>query len=61
MLSNVIDHLYKTSEIEVVPATMDNIKELGFKYSTISATSISAFDIPLYEKKYEYFRETDEK
>lgn len=61
MLSNVIDHLYKTSEIEVVPATMDNIKELGFKYSTISGTSISVFDIPLYEKKYEYFRETDEK
>ncbi|MEJ3572016.1 DNA-directed RNA polymerase subunit beta' [Ureaplasma urealyticum] len=59
-LSTVIDYLYKVSEIEVVPQTMDKIKALGFKYSMISATSISAFDIPSYDQKYEYFKETDE-
>ncbi|WP_031488915.1 DNA-directed RNA polymerase subunit beta' [Ureaplasma canigenitalium] len=60
-LSNVIDFLYRTCPIEVVPETMDKIKSLGFEYSMISATSISAFDIPSYDKKYDYFKETDEK
>ncbi|MCV3753852.1 DNA-directed RNA polymerase subunit beta' [Ureaplasma zalophigenitalium] len=58
-LSSVIDRLYKKYELEFVPQTMDKIKALGFKYSMISATSISAFDIPSYDKKYEYFKETD--
>lgn len=60
-LSEVIDHLYKEYELSVVPETMDKIKDLGFEYSMISATSISAFDIPSYDKKYEYIKETKER
>ena len=60
VLSLIIDILYKNYPIEVVPATMDKIKHLGFHYSMISATTISAFDVPRYDKKYEYFKEGDE-
>ncbi len=58
-LSFIIDYLYKNYPLEIVPKTMDEIKNLGFKYSTISSTTISAFDVPKYDKKYEYFVEAD--
>lgn len=61
VLSAIIDILYKNYSLEIVPETMDKIKELGFKYSMISATTISAFDVPSYNKKYEYFKEAEEK
>ncbi len=60
-LSKIVDHLYRNYPIEKVPVTMDRIKSLGFKYSMISATSISAFDVPSYDKKYEYFSIADKK
>jgi DNA-directed RNA polymerase subunit beta' len=40
---------------------MDGIKNLGFRFSTKSAISISAYDIPDYENKYEYFKDADVK
>jgi DNA-directed RNA polymerase subunit beta' len=39
---------------------MDDIKNLGFKYSTKSATTVSAYDIPTYSKKDQYFKVADE-
>ncbi len=60
-LSQIIDTLYlKYHEDKItVPKALDNMKQLGFKYSTISATSISFFDIPGYSEKYEYFKSAD--
>ncbi|MDE6473257.1 MAG: DNA-directed RNA polymerase subunit beta' [Ureaplasma sp.] len=62
VLSNVIDQLYKQygSDFSTVPESLDKIKELGFKYSTMSATTVSFFDVPRYQKKEEYFKEADE-
>lgn len=60
VLSTIIDILYKQYPIDVVPKTMDKIKYLGFHYSMISATTISAFDVPIYKKKYEYFADAEE-
>lgn len=60
VLSAIIDILYKKYPLEIVPETMDKIKYLGFHYSMISATTISAFDVPIYSKKYEYFKEAEE-
>ncbi|MGL4951687.1 MAG: DNA-directed RNA polymerase subunit beta' [Mycoplasma sp.] len=60
VLSSIIDILYKEYPIKIVPETMDKIKYLGFHYSMISATTISAFDVPLYDKKYEYFKTAEE-
>ncbi len=42
VLSMIVDYLYKNYPIEIVPETMDKIKHLGFKYSTISSTTISS-------------------
>jgi len=52
--------LYNKYPIDVVPAVMDRIKDLGFKYSTKSATTVSAFDLPSYDKKLEYFVDADQ-
>lgn len=61
VLSNIIKELYTrySDDPSVVPEIMDKIKSLGFNYSMISATSISAFDVPTYTKKYEYFKDAD--
>jgi DNA-directed RNA polymerase subunit beta' len=53
--------LYLHYPVEVVAKTMDGIKNLGFRFSTKSATTVSAYDIPKYTKKYEYFKEADAK
>ncbi|GAA5414760.1 DNA-directed RNA polymerase subunit beta' [Ureaplasma ceti] len=62
-LSSIINNLYikYSDEPAMVPEIMDKIKSLGFYYSMISATSISAFDVPMYDKKYEYFEKADKK
>jgi DNA-directed RNA polymerase subunit beta' len=39
---------------------MDAIKGLGLRYSTKSGITVSAFDIPVYEKKAEYIKVADE-
>lgn len=63
VLSAIINGLYikYSDDPSMVPEIMDKIKSLGFYYSMISATSISAFDVPRYDKKYEYFKEADKK
>lgn len=60
-LSEIVNILYRKFPLEIVPETMDKIKNVGFEYSTKSATTISAFDVPDYEAKHEYFKEADEK
>lgn len=40
---------------------LDNLKDLGFKYSTISGTTIAASDIKTYTKKYELFKVANKK
>ncbi|MDR1991472.1 MAG: DNA-directed RNA polymerase subunit beta' [Mycoplasmataceae bacterium] len=60
-LQAIITMLYLHYPVEVVAKTMDGIKNLGFRFSTKSATTVSAYDIPKYTKKYEYFKEADAK
>lgn len=60
-LSLIIDKLFKNyKDPSIVPMIMDKIKALGFYYSMVSATSISFFDVPKYEEKYEYFKDADQ-
>lgn len=63
VLSTIINELYSkySNDASIVPQVMDKIKSLGFYYSMISATSISAFDVPTYTKKYDYFQDVDKK
>ena len=60
-LSKIINILHKNFPLEIIPKTMDKIKDIGFEYSTKSATTISAFDVPKYSKKEKYFEEADKK
>ncbi|MBQ4209010.1 DNA-directed RNA polymerase subunit beta', partial [bacterium] len=60
-LQKIVDFLYEKFPIEIVAKTMDLIKNIGFEYSTKSAVSFSAFDLPIYAKKYDFFKEADEK
>ena len=39
---------------------MDRVKNLGFKFSTKSAITMSIFDLPKYDKKTSYFGGADE-
>lgn len=43
-----------------MPQVLDKIKEFGFKYSTLSSTTISVFDIPRYDNKQEYITKANE-
>jgi DNA-directed RNA polymerase subunit beta' len=52
--------LYTRYSVEAVAKTMDGLKNLGFRFSTKSATTVSAYDIPRYVKKYDYFDVADE-
>jgi DNA-directed RNA polymerase subunit beta' len=49
--------------VEVVAKTMDGIKNLGFRFSTKSATTVSVYDIPrdAIENKADKFAKADEK
>jgi DNA-directed RNA polymerase subunit beta' len=59
-LQQIVSVLYTQYPVEIVSKTMDAIKGLGFRYSTKSGVTVSAFDIPLYQKKAEYIKEADE-
>lgn len=39
----------------------DAIKNLGFKYATLSGLTVSAFDMHIPEEKYDFVREGEEK
>ena len=60
-LGKIVDGLYNRFPVEVTAKTMDAIKDIGFSYSTKSSITISAFDLPGYDKKKEYFVDADKK
>ncbi|XQP55066.1 MAG: DNA-directed RNA polymerase subunit beta' [Mycoplasmoidaceae bacterium] len=54
-LQKIVDSLYGQFEVDVTAKTMDAIKNIGFDFSTKSSVTISAFDLPSYDKKLKYF------
>ncbi|CAF0720970.1 unnamed protein product [Didymodactylos carnosus] len=58
-LSLIVEHLYKNFALHDVPRTMDLVKNLGFEFATRSGITVSAFDVPTYDRKYEYFTVAD--
>jgi DNA-directed RNA polymerase subunit beta' len=40
---------------------LDNMKNLGFKYSGKSGVTVSAGDVKVYDKKHEEFKAADQK
>lgn len=58
-LSNIITKFFKKYGTQKTAEMLDNMKNLGFKFSTISGITISAQDMKAYEGKKEYFIEAD--
>lgn len=50
-VSMIIDRVFKKSNITETSKMLDDIKDLGFKYSTIAGITISHSDINVYSKK----------
>ncbi|PPE06742.1 DNA-directed RNA polymerase subunit beta' [Mesoplasma corruscae] len=60
-LSLIIEKYFNTYGSRKTAEMLDKMKDLGFKYSTKSGTTISAGDIVVFTNKYEEFKEADEK
>lgn len=60
-LQKIVDALYSQFPVDITAKTMDAIKDIGFDFSTKSSVTISAFDLPGYNKKTEYFKVADAK
>ncbi|WP_391592240.1 DNA-directed RNA polymerase subunit beta' [[Mycoplasma] cavipharyngis] len=58
-LSKLILAIYNNYSPQEIPIILDHIKHLGFEYSTKSSTTVSAFDVPHYQEKYELFEKAD--
>ncbi|KAF5274346.1 hypothetical protein FQR65_LT17017 [Abscondita terminalis] len=60
-LSLIIQKYFKLYGAQNTAQMLDNMKDLGFKYSSKSGTTISALDVVAYKGKEEEFKIADEK
>ena len=58
-LSQIIDRCIKVHGNAVTSQVLDEIKAMGFKYSTRGSISISVYDMMIPPKKYEYVAEAE--
>jgi DNA-directed RNA polymerase subunit beta' len=60
-LSQIIAEVFKKFKLAETSKTLDRMKDLGFKYSTISGITIAAEDIRVVDVKKEVLAEAEEK
>ncbi|ATZ21134.1 DNA-directed RNA polymerase subunit beta' [Mesoplasma coleopterae] len=60
-LSIIIEIYFNNFGARKTAEMLDKMKDLGFKYSTKSGTTISAGDVVAFKHKYEEFAEADQK
>ncbi|ATZ19060.1 DNA-directed RNA polymerase subunit beta' [Williamsoniiplasma somnilux] len=60
-LSTIIERYFAEYKARLTAEMLDNMKDLGYKFSTKSGTTISAGDVVAYTKKYEEFKDADKK
>ncbi len=60
-LGKIIDACIKYHGTSVCADMLDNIKEIGYKYSTRASFSISVYDMKIPEEKKTYIKEAEEK
>ncbi len=53
MLSMSISEVFRQSKLAETSKTLDKMKDLGFKYSTIAGITVSAFDVRVAQEKDE--------
>ena len=59
-LSKIIAQVFKKLHISETSKMLDRLKDLGFKYSTISGITVSYADIDVYSKKENIISEANE-
>ncbi|MDL2292282.1 DNA-directed RNA polymerase subunit beta' [Acholeplasma sp. OttesenSCG-928-E16] len=59
-LSMIIAQVFKDLHISETSKMLDKLKDLGFKYSTVSGITVSAADINVYSKKKELIKATED-
>lgn len=52
VIQTIIEEVYEQYPLEVTSNMLDNIKSLGFEYSTKSCITISPFDIPRFKDSF---------
>ncbi len=60
-IANLVDYVYKHGGPRITAEFLDKLKELGFKYSTITGISISEYDIKVPESKKKLIEEAKKK
>ncbi|QGS51494.1 DNA-directed RNA polymerase subunit beta' [Spiroplasma tabanidicola] len=60
-LSLIIEKYFKTYGAQKTARMLDNMKDLGFHFSSKSGTTISAADVVAFEEKHDEFKIADEK
>ncbi|MBQ9413311.1 MAG: DNA-directed RNA polymerase subunit beta' [Oscillospiraceae bacterium] len=60
-LGKIIDRCIDKYGFTIATEVLDNVKALGYKYSTIGAITISIADMTVPEAKYTMIRETEQK
>ena len=60
-IANLVDYVFKEGGPKITAEFLDNLKELGFKYSTVTGISISAYDIKVPESKKALIEEAKKK
>ena len=58
-LGNIINEVFKNSEMSNTSVMLDKLKDQGFYYSTIAGITVSVYDIQVPEAKYALFDEAD--
>ncbi len=61
MIGKVIDKCFRKHGNTMTAIMLDNIKNLGFKFSTRAAISVSVADMEIPEEKYALIREAEQK
>ena len=61
MLSMSISEVFRQSKLAETSKTLDKMKDLGFKYSTIAGITVSAFDVVIADEKGDIIKEAEEK
>ena len=58
-LETIIAEVFKEFRLAETSKTLDRMKDLGFKYSTLSGITVSAYDINVIPTKYDALKEAD--
>ncbi len=58
-LGDIINQVFKVSEIRNISVMLDKLKDQGFYYSTVAGITVSVNDIQVAEKKYEILQKGD--